>query len=91
MAGNSSLSIALSVLPRKSQTWLFDSACCNHMTPHSSLFFKLDPAPYPLNIHIADGSTMHGNSLGLFRPPTSLFLESSMYLTYPIIYALWYN
>ena len=91
MAGNSSLSIALSVLPRKSQTWLFDSACCNHMTPHSSLFFKLDPALYPLNIHIADGSTMHGNSLGLFRPPTSLFLESSMYLTYPIIYALWYN
>ena len=35
------------------------------MTPHSSLFSKLDPAPHPLNIHIADGSTMHGNSLGL--------------------------
>ena len=34
------------------------------MTPHSSLFSKLDPAPHPLNIHIADGSTMHGNSLG---------------------------
>ena len=50
--------------PAKSQTWLFDSACCNHMTPHSSLFSKLDPAPHPLNIHIADGSTMHGNSLG---------------------------
>ncbi|XP_030942055.1 uncharacterized protein LOC115967115, partial [Quercus lobata] len=61
MAGNASLSTALSVLPGKSQTWLFDSACCNHMTPHSSLFSKLDPA---LNIHIADGSTMHGNSLG---------------------------
>ncbi|XP_065627419.1 uncharacterized protein LOC136066661 [Quercus suber] len=64
MAGNASLSTALSVLPGKSQAWLFDSACCNHMTPHSSLFSKLDPAPYPLNIHIADGSTMHGNSLG---------------------------
>ncbi|RVW24132.1 hypothetical protein CK203_088775 [Vitis vinifera] len=64
MAGNASLSTALSVLPGKSQTWLFDSACCNHMTPHSSLFSKLDPAPHPLNIHIADGSTMHGNSLG---------------------------
>ena len=63
MAGNASLSPALSVLPSKSQTWLFDSACCNHMTPHSSLFSKLDPAPHPLNIHIADGSTMHGNSL----------------------------
>ena len=64
MAGNASLSIALSVLLGKSQTWLIDSACCNHMTPHSSLFSKLDPAPHPLNIHIADGSTMHGNSLG---------------------------
>ena len=33
------------------------------MTPHSSLFSKLDPTPHLLNIHIADGSTMHGNSL----------------------------
>ena len=64
MASNASLSTALSVLPGKSQTWLFDSAYCNHMTPHSSLFSKLDPTPHPLNIHIADGSTMHGNSLG---------------------------
>ena len=64
MAGNASLSTALSILPDKSQTWLFDSTCCNHMTPHSSLFSKLDPAPHPLNIHIVDGSTMHGNSLG---------------------------
>ena len=63
MASNASLSITLSGLPGKSQTWLFDSAYCNHMTPHSSLFSKLDPAPHPLNIHIADGSTMHGNSL----------------------------
>ena len=63
MVGNAFLSTALSVLPGKFQTWLFDSACCNHMTPHSSLFSKLDPAPHPLNIHIVDGSTMHGNSL----------------------------
>ena len=64
MAGNASLSTALFVLHGKSQTWLFDSACCNHMTPHSSLFSKLDPAPHILNIHIVDGSTIHGNSLG---------------------------
>ena len=57
MAGNVSLSIALSVLPSKSQNWLFDSTCCNHMTPYSSLFSKLDPAPHPLNIHIDYGST----------------------------------
>ena len=63
MADNASLSTALSVLLNKPQTWLFDFAYCNHMTPHSSLFSKLDPAPHPLNIHIADGSTMNGNSL----------------------------
>ena len=34
------------------------------MTPHSSLFSKLEPTSHPLNIHIDDGSTMHGNSLG---------------------------
>ena len=64
MAGNTSLFTALSILPSKSQTWLFDSAYCNHMTPHSSLFSKLDPTSHPLNIHIADGFTMHENSLG---------------------------
>ena len=64
MVGNASLSTALSVLPNKSHTWLFNSACCNHMISHSSLFSKLNPAPHLLNIHIADGSTMHGNSLG---------------------------
>ena len=63
MVGNVFLSTALLVLPSKSHTRLFYSAYCNHMTPHSSLFSKLDPAPHPLNIHIADGSTMHGNSL----------------------------
>ncbi|WKA03342.1 hypothetical protein VitviT2T_021457 [Vitis vinifera] len=70
MAGNASFSTALFVLPGKSQTWLFDSACCNHMTPHSSLFSNLDPAPHPLNIHIVDGSTMHGNSLGFVSTST---------------------
>ena len=63
MAGNAYLSTVFSILPGKSQTWLFNSACYNHMMPHSFLFFKLDHAPHPLNIHIADGSTMHGNSL----------------------------
>ena len=62
MAGNASFSTALSILLGKSQTWLFDSAC-NHMTPHSFLFSKLDLTPHPLNIHIADGSTIHENSL----------------------------
>ena len=73
MVGNVFLSTALLVLPSKSHTWLFYSAYCNHMTPHSSLFSKLDPAPHPLNIHIADGSTMHGNSLG-FVSTSNLFV-----------------
>ena len=64
MAGNASLSTALFVLPGKSQTWLFDYACCNHMAPHSSLFSKLNPPPHPLNIHITYGFTMHRNNLG---------------------------
>ena len=58
MAGNASLSTDLSILPGKSQIWLFDSACCNYMTPHFSLFSKLDLAPHPLNIHIDYGSTI---------------------------------
>ena len=41
-----------------------DSACCNHMTPHSSLFSELKPTPHPLNIHIAIGFTMFGHNIG---------------------------
>ena len=41
-----------------------DSACYNHMTPHSSLFSELKPAPHPLNIHTANGSTMSGHNIG---------------------------
>ena len=64
MAGNASLSTAFSVLPSKSHSWLFNFACCNHITPHLSLFSKLETAPHPFNIHIADDSTKLGNSLG---------------------------
>ena len=44
--------------------WLMDSTCCNHMTPHSSLFSELKPVPHPLNIHTANGSTMSGHNIG---------------------------
>ena len=44
--------------------WLMHSACCNHMTPHSSLFSELKPTPHPLNIRIANGSTMSGHNIG---------------------------
>ena len=40
------------------------SSCCNHMTPHSSLFSELKPAPHSLNICIANGSTIFGHNIG---------------------------
>ena len=41
-----------------------DSTCCNHITPHLSLFSKLKPAPHPLNIRTANGSTTSGHNIG---------------------------
>ena len=65
MVGNASYSSSLSALFGMSPTsWLMDSACCNHMTPHSSLFSELKPAPHSLNICIANGSTMSGYNIG---------------------------
>ena len=65
MVGNASYSSSLSVLSGMSPTsWLMDSACCNHMTPYSSLFFELKPAPHPLNIRTANDSTMFGHNIG---------------------------
>ena len=65
MIGNASYSSSLSALSSISPTsWLMDSACCNHMTPHSSLFSELNPAPHPLNIRTANGSTISGHNIG---------------------------
>ena len=40
-----------------------DSACCNHMTPHSSLFSQLESASHPHNIRIANDSTIFGHNI----------------------------
>lgn len=65
MVGNASYSSSLSALSGMSpSSWLMDSACCNHMTPHSSLFSELKPSPHPLNIHTANSSTMSGHNIG---------------------------
>ena len=65
MVGNASYSSFLSALSGMSPTsWLMDSACCNHMTPHSSLFSELKHAPHALNIRTANGSTMSGHNIG---------------------------
>ena len=65
MVGNASYSSYFSALSSMSpSSWLMDSACCNHMTPHSSLFTELKPAPHPLNIRTVNGSTMSGHNIG---------------------------
>ena len=65
MVGNASYSSSLSALFGMSpSSWLMDSACCNHITPHSSLFSELKPAPHPLNIRTTNGSTMSGHNIG---------------------------
>ena len=45
-------------------SWLMNSTCCNHMTPHLSLFSQLEPVPHSLNICQANGSTMSGHNIG---------------------------
>ena len=73
MVGNASYSSSLLALSSMSpSSWLMDSACCNHMTRHSSLFSDLKLAPHPLNIRIANGSTMSGHNIGFVS--TSNFL-----------------
>ena len=65
IVGNASYSSSLSVLSGMSpSSWLMDSTCCNHMTPHSSLFSELKPAPHHFNICTANGSTMFGHNIG---------------------------
>ena len=65
MVCNAPYSFSLSALSSMSpSSWLMDSAYCNHMTPHSSLFSELQLAPHPLNIIITNGSTMFGHNIG---------------------------
>ena len=64
MVGNASYSSSLSVQSSMSpSSWLIDSACCNHITPHSSLFSSLKPTPHPLNIHTENGSIVFGHNV----------------------------
>ena len=65
MVGNASYSYSLPALFGMSPTsWFMDSTCCNHMTPHLSLFSDLNPAPHPLHIHTTNGSTMFSHNIG---------------------------
>ena len=65
MIGNASYSFSLPALFGMSpSSWFMNFACCNHMTPHSSLFFELKPVPHPLNIRTANSSAMSGHNIG---------------------------
>ena len=92
MVGNVSYSSSLSVLSGMSpSSWLMDSACCNHMTPHLSLFSELKPALHLLNIRIANGFTMSGYNIGSISTSNLSVLGVLMFLTFLTIYFLWDN
>ena len=76
MIGNASYSSSLPVLSGMSfSSWLMDSACCNHMTPHSSLFSELKFIPHPLSIRTANGSTMSGHNIGFISTSNISFFK----------------
>jgi len=68
-SGNASSSV-LSVFPGKSSSWLFDSACCNHMTPYASSFTTSVPPSHTSLIHTIDGSSMTVQTTGTVHTPT---------------------
>jgi hypothetical protein len=73
-SSNASFSV-LSVLPGTSSPWLFDSACCNHMTPHPTSFTTSAPLPHSSLICTADGSTMNVKNIGTISTPSLSLLE----------------
>jgi hypothetical protein len=68
-SGNASSSI-LSVLPGKSSSWIFDSACYNHMTSYASSFTTFAPPSHTSLIQTADGSSMTIQTIGTVNTPS---------------------
>jgi hypothetical protein len=61
-------SLALSVTSGN-KSWLLDSACCNHMTPHASHFSQKMPlTPSPI-IYTADSSHMSVSHICIVSSP----------------------
>ena len=56
-------SLALSVTSGN-KSWLLDSACCNHMTPHASYFSQKTPLAHSLIIYTANSSHMSVSHIG---------------------------
>ena len=70
--GNASSSL-LSILPGTSSPWLFDSACCNHMTLHPTSSTTYVPSPYSSLIRTVDGTIMTVKNISTINTP-SLFV-----------------
>ncbi|KAA0038937.1 Retrovirus-related Pol polyprotein from transposon TNT 1-94 [Cucumis melo var. makuwa] len=51
-------------------SWLFDSACCNHMTSDISLLSSHIPVQSLPSIHSADGKQMSISHIGIVNTPT---------------------
>ena len=66
---------ALLVTPGN-KSWLLDSVCCNHMTPHASHFSqKTTLAPSPI-IYTADSSHMSISHIGTISSPDLTILDT---------------
>jgi hypothetical protein len=59
----STLNTAMSTTPGNS-SWYIDYACCNHMTPNSSLFSTKFVLPRPTTIYTANGSHLDVSHIG---------------------------
>ena len=58
-------------VPRCNSSWFFDIACCNHMTPTSTLFSTKQPASYTSTIHTVDRSYISVSHIGLISTFTN--------------------
>uniref|UniRef100_A0A2N9GUY8 Integrase catalytic domain-containing protein n=1 Tax=Fagus sylvatica TaxID=28930 RepID=A0A2N9GUY8_FAGSY len=61
-----------------SNTWYFDSACCNHMSPDSQLFSSVIPTTHAPLIQTANGSYISANHTG--RRVGRMFELTSLHL-----------
>ena len=69
-SAQSAISSALSVTPGISNSWFFDSGCCNHMTAQSNFFVsKTTPSRTPA-IHTTDNSKLLVSHTGAISTPS---------------------
>ena len=73
------------------KSWLLDSACCNHMTPHASHFSQKTPlSPSPI-IYTADSSHMSVSHMALSLLLIWLYLIHILFQSCPSIFSLLVN